>query len=184
MISATENSNSLSTSHFVLSFSKRVDFWGAKHWQKSTQTQSSSPRRFALIGRRLFIALVFGHDRSHYQRGRHRYFSHCAKWYRVTHRWYGCRNNGCQSAPPPKYRRCTTLAKPQDYPRYELVEELSDQDIDLIKEVLTESQRANLQAPMYHLQTQLQKRLHIAPDALNAEAFLQALIKDYNRIYG
>ena len=74
---------------------------------------------------------------------------------------------------------------PKDQPiRYQAAQELSDQDIDLIKEVLTESQRANLQAPMYHLQTQLQKRLRIAPDALSAEAFLQTIIKDYNRIYG
>lgn len=73
--------------------------------------------------------------------------------------------------------------EPDHQVRYMATQQLSDDDIALIKEILTESRRADLKYPLYKLQEKLQQTLHIEPDALDAETFLHTIVKDYNYIY-
>lgn len=74
---------------------------------------------------------------------------------------------------------------PKDHQiKYPAAAQLTDDDIALIKEILTESKHADLQYPMYMLQEKLQNLLHIAPQNSNAETFLRTIVADYNAIYG
>ena len=68
--------------------------------------------------------------------------------------------------------------------KYPAVAQLTDYDIALIKEILYESERSDLQYPMYKLQEKLQATLRINPEGTRPNVFLHNVIADYNTIYG